>query len=340
MTPAEGGVKLEPMKLLIIGGSRFVGRHLAAAAIERGHDLTLFNRGSRSDLFPEAEQLTSDRNADLSLLKDRRWDVVIDTCGYTPRPVRQSAEVLKDALERYLFISTISVYADQNTPFQDEDAPLATLQDETTEEVTGETYGGLKVLCEKAVLEVFPERCLILRPGLVVGPHDPTDRFTYWPERVASGGEVLAPESPALPVQFIDARDLAEFALILLEAQQTGTYNVVSNPEQFSMGDVLETSKRASASDARFTWVGGEFLSAQGVQPFTELPLWLPGEEQNFARISNERALDAGLSIRPLEETVEDTLQWAKTRPADEPRKAGLTREREAELLKLWHESH
>ena len=324
------------MKLLILGGTRFVGRHLAQAALERGHTVTLFNRGNHPGLFPEAEELTGDRGGDLSALGGRRWDAVIDTSGYTPRQLRSSTELLRNAAARYLFISSISVYAEQATPFQDEDAPLAQLEDESTETVTAETYGGLKVLCERVVQRAFPETHLVLRPGLVVGPHDPTDRFTYWPVRVAAGGEVLAPAGPEAPVQFIDARDLAEFGLALLEASRSGIFNVVSDPDQFDFGALLASCRQASSSDASFTWVDEAFLLAQGVRPFADLPLWLPEDARGFARISNDRARAAGLEIRSLAQTVQDTLAWARTRAPDAPRQAGLSREREWELLEAW----
>ena len=323
------------MDILVIGGTRFVGRHFVEEALERGHRLTLFNRGNSSELFPGLEQLRGDRNADLSALATRRWDAVVDTCGYTPRPVRRSAEALANAVGRYLFISTVSVYADVREPFRDEDAPLAELADESTEEVTGESYGPLKVLCERAVREVFPDAHLIVRPGLVVGPHDPTDRFSYWPERMAAGGEVLAPEGPGVPVQFIDARDLAAFALRLLEQDASGVFNVVSSPDALTLGAVLSAAQLASGADAQVTWASAEFLLAEGVAPFTDLPLWIPGPEQNLSRLANARALAAGLALRPLEATVRDTLRWLREAPERE-RRAGLSREREGELLARW----
>src|SRR5512136_1410936 len=216
------------MNLLIIGGTRFVGRHLVEYALARGHTLTLFNRGqSNPDLFPRVEQLHGDRAADLSLLQDRSWDAVIDTCGYVPRIVRLSAQTLAGRTDRYVFISTVSVYAQDNPRGMDENAPLAALKDETIEEITSETYGGLKALCEKAVEAVYPNRALIIRPGLIVGPYDPTDRFTYWPWRTAQGGEVLAPGNPDQPQQIIDARDMARWIVQMVEAKRTGVFNAV-----------------------------------------------------------------------------------------------------------------
>jgi len=321
------------MNLLVLGGTRFVGRHIVQAARERGHTVTLFNRGkSDPNLFPDVETLIGDRNGDLSALQGRHWDAVIDTSGYVPRVVRASAELLAAAAEHYTFISTISVYADDIAPHADEDAPLRELDDPSVEEVTGETYGGLKVLCERAVREVFPEACIV-RPGLVVGPHDPTDRFTYWPHRVAQGGEVLAPGGPDVPVQFIDARDLAAWTVACTEARRGGVYNAVTPADSLTFGELLTTCRQVSGSDARFTWVEEGFLREQGVTP-DDLPLWLP-EHSAFFRLSSERAVDAGLSFRPLEATVRDTLAWDRAR--EEAFKGGLSREREGELLSAWH---
>lgn len=327
------------MRLLVLGGTTFVGRHIVSEALSRGLELTLFNRGSRPEVFPEVERLKGDRDGDLTALQGRTWDAVIDTSGYLPRVVRASAELLEASVEHYTFISSISVYKDQTQPHITEEAELAELEDESVEKVTGETYGGLKVLCERVVEEVYGERSLIIRPGLIVGPYDPTDRFTYWPQRVAEGGEVLAPEGGDLPVQFIDARDLAAWTLGMVERRESGTYNAVSPAERFSLGELLETCQRVSGSDATFTWVDGAWLVERGVKPFMDLPLWIPGEEANLSRVSNKRAAAQGLSIRGLEETVRDTLSWSRTRPADTPRRAGLDREREAELLRDWHVS-
>lgn len=324
------------MKLLILGGTQFVGRHLAEAALAKGHEVTLFNRGNNADIFPNVEQLKGDRNSDFSALVGRRWDAVIDTCGYFPRQLRSSTETLQAHVGHYTFISSISVYTDQTKAFQDEEAELAALKDENVEEITGETYGGLKVLCERVVTSAFPTSSLMIRPGLIVGPYDPTDRFTYWPERVAAGGDVLAPGDPKDPVQLIDVQDLAAWTLDLIEAGQAGTFNAVSTPEQYTFGDLLETCKKISGSDARFCWLSDEFLLKHEVGPWMELPLWVPGEDANFLLMSNRKALDAGLTIRPLKDTVRVTLEWAKTLPANRERKAGLERDKEKTLLKAW----
>jgi 2'-hydroxyisoflavone reductase len=324
------------MKILIIGGTRFVGRHLVDAALARGHTLTLFNRGqSQPDLFPQAEHLRGDRAHDLSALQQRTWDVVIDTCGYVPRVVRHSAELLAGAVERYVFISTVSVYA-EDLPQMDETAPLAKLVDETVEEVTGETYGGLKVLCEKAVEQAQADRALIIRPGLIVGPHDPTDRFTYWPQRIARGGKVLAPGDPDQPVQIIDARDLAAWIVRLIEARQTGIYNAVGPDYTLTMRRMLEEGVAVCNPAAQLIWVGEEFLLSNKVEPWSEMPVWVSAKDAAFDTISNARAVAEGLHFRPLNETMRDTWAWSSTRSPDHEWRAGLKPERETELLHAW----
>ena len=325
------------MDVLILGGTQFVGRHLTAAALAGGHRVTLFNRGSNQDVFPEVERLIGDRNEDLSALGGRSWDAAIDTCGYFVRQLRSSTEALKGSVNHYTFISSISVYADRTKAFQDENAPLATLEDETTEEVTAETYGGLKVVCEEVVRSQFPN-ALNLRPGIVVGPYDHTDRFSYWPARTARGGEMLAPGKQDSPVQFIDGRDLAEWTLRLIEAQRTGTFNVVTTPDEVSFGGLLETSREVSGSDAKFTWLPDDFLLSSEVERGSELPFWIPGAESNFMRVSSKRALAAGLKTRALETTVRDTLEWLATLPTDRAWQAGMSPEREAQLLTRWRE--
>ena len=323
------------MDLLILGGTRFVGRHMTRAALERGHTVTLFNRGNNPNLFPEVEQLRGDRDGNMSALEGRTWDAVLDTSGYIPRIVKRSAELIDAA--HYTFVSSISVYPDDMPLHADENADVIQLEDPTTETIEGETYGGLKVLCEEVVKETFSDAALILRPGLVVGPFDYTDRFPYWPHRVDEGGEVLAPESPDVPIQFIDARDLADFTLLSFEAQRTGTYNVVSDADHFTMGDLLETCKRVSESSARLTWVPEDFLLESKIRRFSwDLPLWVKREDRNFLRVSSEKALGQGLKIRPLELTVRDTLGWDKTRPEGEFTRV-VSREREKEILQAWH---
>ena len=325
------------MKILILGGTQFVGRHLAHAALERGHELTLFNRGrTGAGLFPDAEHLTGDRDgAGLEVLRGRTWDAVLDTCGYVPRIVRQSAELLAGSVRRYVFISTISVYADFKTPHQDENAPLGILQDTLTEEVTGETYGPLKVECERAVEAAFPGRALMVRPGFIVGPYDPTDRFTYWPRRVAAGGEVLAPGTPEQPIQVIDARDLAEWTLQMVEREETGAYNATGPDYGLTLGTVLETCRTVSGSDARLHWVPDAFLKENDADSTRLLPFYIPASSgmDGLMTANIAKAAAQGLTFRPLAETVKDTLAWDKTRPADVPLKVGMSSEQERELL-------
>lgn len=325
------------MKLLIIGGTRFLGRALVEAALAAGHELTLFNRGqSNPGLFPDVEELHGDRDGGLDVLAGRKWDAVIDTCGYVPRVVRASAEFLKDAVDHYVFVSTISVYADFATVGMDESAPLGTMEDETVEEITGETYGPLKVLCEKAVTEVMGEaHALHIRAGLIVGPHDLSDRFSYWPHRVAQGGDVLAPGAPEAPVQIIDVRDLAAWIIEAVAAGLSGAYNVTGPAYRLTMGQVLETCRAVSDSDANLVWVSDEFLQANEVGAYMEMPLWVPASEEyaGFDTVNCQKAIEAGLVFRPLADTVHDTLAWLQTRPSDHQWRAGLSREKEADLL-------
>lgn len=329
------------MKILILGGTVFLGRAIVETCVARGHEVTLFNRGQRNpDLFPELEQLRGNRDGDLEALRGRRWDAVIDPSGYLPRLVRASAELLADAVDHYTFISSISVYAGFPTRGMDEDAPLGTLDDPSIEEITGETYGPLKVLCEQAVQATLLGRALIIRPGLIVGPHDPTNRFTYWVDRVARGGDVLAPDAPEQDVQLIDVRDLAEWTVRLVERKQTGVYNATGPDYHLTLREVLETCKATTGSDARWVWADQEFLAAQGVEEWTGLPLWIRDTPDmvGFSAVSIDRALAEGLTLRPLATTVADTLAWSRTLPADAERRAGLTPEREAELLRLWRD--
>lgn len=330
------------MKLLILGGTVFLGRHLVDAALARSHEVTLFNRGQHNaDWFHDVEKLRGDRDGDLSALQGRRWDAVIDTCGYVPRIVRASAELLADAVEHYTFISSISVYARLNQPSLDESTPVGQLDDETVEEITGETYGPLKALCEQTVANVMPGRGLNIRPGLIVGPYDPLDRFTYWVTRVARGGEVLAPGRPVRPVQIIDAQDLAEWNIRLVEQGQTGTYNTTGPDYRLTMEHMLDTCKTVTNSDATFTWVDDSFLLEAEVGPWGEMPLWLPENHENGGSILDvniDRAVAAGLTFRPLAETIQDTFDWSTTRPTDHEWRAGMSAAREAEMLQRWQQ--
>jgi len=326
------------LNILIIGGTRFLGRHLVDAALAGGHNLTLFNRGKTdASLYPQLETITGDRETDLEKLAGRRWDVVIDTCGYFPRVVNISAQALKDSARLYVFISSISVYSDFSRIGINENDPVGTLADENIEDITAGSYGPLKALCEKAVELAFPSRALIVRPGLIVGPYDPTDRFTYWPYRVAAGGDVLAPESPNVPVQIIDVRDLAGFVIKLVEKGITGTYNATGPAIELSFGEMLEICKWVCGSNAEFKWAPVDFLSANQVAPWSDMPVWVPNtpEDAGFSQVDISKAKTAGLSFRPLSETTRDTLTWASTRPVDYKWRAGLDTEREAQLLQL-----
>ena len=319
------------MKLLLIGGPRFLGRAITDAALERGHELTFFNRGTTNpELYPDVERLVGDRASDLTVLAGREWDAVVDTCGYLPGVVRASAETLADA-GLYCFVSSVSVYADQSVPPTEQSA-VAELGDLPADELTAEAYGALKALCEEAVRDVFEERALIVRPGLIVGPHDPTGRFTYWPHRVSRGGEVLAPGSPQDPVQFIDVRDLADWIVsCVADGNVRGAFNATGFTTAFET--LLDECGRVTSSDATFTWVSSDWLLAAGLEEWMGVPLWIasPGWEA-ANRVVVTRAAEAGLTFRPLAETVRAALELAETTDG-----VGLAPEREAALLAEWH---
>ena len=327
------------MKLLILGGTLFLGRHLVEAALASGHEVTIFHRGKTNPgLFPNVTELLGDRtnDDDLGQLEGLHFDAVIDTCGYLPRIVQKSAQALQGKTSCYCFISTVSVYTNWPESSPDEESPLGTLDDPTTEELTGETYGPLKVLCEQAVQAAFLEGTLIIRPGLIVGPHDPSDRFIYWPHRVAQGGEILAPGSPELPIQWIDVRDLAEWTLRLLEAGRTGIYNADGPP--MGLGQLLATCVLASGAQPTITYAEEAFLQAQDVKPWLELPLWIPGllGRADGGTTRTQRANLAGLTYRTALETVRDTLVWDAQRPQENAWKSTLTPEKEATVLATW----
>lgn len=335
-----------PLRILVLGGTKFLGVHIVELALKHGHSVSLFNRGkTNTDLFPQLEHLKGDRDAQLDALKGHRWDAVIDDSGYFPRHVRLSAELLAPAVQRYVFISTISVYASFAKP-NTEDSPVGKIADETTENIGGGAYGPLKALCEKAAEKAMPGRVAVIRPGLIVGPRDPTDRFTYWPARAARGGDMVTPGSAANRIQFIDARDLAAFVLRVVENRTVGTFNAVSPPGTFSMGELIAASMTAANAQVKPTpppravWVPADFLEKQHVQPWSDMPVWIPeaGEYAAFAEASAARAVSAGLTIRPIQPTVNDTLAWHLTRPESERTKlkAGLTPEREQSVLAAW----
>ncbi len=334
---ADGGRKL---KLLILGGTGFLGPHTVRAALARGHEMTLFNRGrTNPHLFPDLEKLRGDRDGDLAALEGREWDAVIDTSGYVPRVVKMSADLLAPRVSQYVFISSISVYGNLTEPGADETTPVDTIEDETVEEITGSTYGALKALCEQAVEGSMPGRTTNIRPGLIVGPGDRTDRFTYWPVRVARGGEVLAPGDGRDYSQFIDVRDLAEWIIHCIERRITGVYNADSPAASLTIAELLETCRKVSGSDAEFTWADEEFLTEQGVNAWSDMPVWAGSGESGWGHVRTTRARENGLGRRPVSETVRDTLDWFRTQPEERRAKlrSGLTVEREAEVLAAWH---
>ncbi len=341
---------LPRLDLLILGGTGFLGPHTVEAALARGHTITLFNRGrTNPDLFPDLEKLRGDRDPrkgdGLTALEDRRWDAVIDTSGYVPRIVSASAGLLAEAVEQYVFISSVSALADTTEPDQDETAAVATMpataNDETSEDVRAH-YGPLKALCERAAEEAMPGRATVIRPGLIVGPRDTTDRFTYWPLRVRRGGEVLAPGTPDDPVQYVDARDLGAFIIRTIEDRATGIYHATGPNTPTTVAELLYGCKAVTGGDATFTWVDADFLAAHEVAPWTELTVWMPPRDEyaGFHRINIDRAIAAGLTSRPLAEIVRDTIEWWKSLPASRRQnpRAGLDPEREATVLRAWHE--
>ena len=340
------------MKILIIGGTRFLGRHLVAAALERGHEVTLFNRGKHSS-DSNVETIRGDRHTELDKLQGRSWDAVVDMCGMLPRAVRATAEVLSDSVAHYTFISSQNAYADVSAVGVTEDSPLATLTNEQLAEAYaidtsgepsyGKLYGGLKALCEQAAEEVMPNRVLKIRPGLIVGPYDYTDRFTYWVVRVVRGGEVLAPSRPERFVQFIDVRDLAEWLVSMVERKETGAYNAHGLPGRLTMGNVLDECRAVSRSDASFSWASEDFLLQNEVAAWSDMPLWLPDEAaphlKGFMFVNSDKAIDAGLSFRSLNDTIGATLAWYQADRSNVELKAGLDPTREEALLAKLRET-
>jgi 2'-hydroxyisoflavone reductase len=285
-------------------------------------------------LFPNVEKMKGDRDSDLAPLKGRRWDVVVDTCGYVPRIVKKSADLLVDSVEQYIFISSISVYGDFSKSGIDENSPLAKMADESIEEVTGETYGPLKVLCENAVQETYPKRSAILRCGLIVGPYDPTDRFTYWPVRIRQGGEVMVPSPPHRPVQFIDATDLAHFVLLLATKRVSGIFNTTGPKHRLTMQDFLNECITATDSRASLIWVSEEFITGNDIG---HIPMWTPKDWRGIFEANCTRAINVGLSFKTLEHTIRATLDWHATRAPEYELKVGLKPGEEKNLLEKWH---
>ena len=340
------GKPAKPLKILILGGTGFTGPYQVKYALARGHTVTVFNRGKThpGELPAGVEQLIGDRNGQLDALKNRKWDVVIDNPTMLPKWVHDAAEILKGNVDRYIFISTISVYADGLKPGSDESASLANYEGKDAMKETRDTvvaskfalYGPLKALSEKEVEKWFPGKSLIIRPGLIVGPGDETDRFTYWPVRIDRGGEVLAPGNKSDPVQFIDARDLAEWTIRMAEEGATGTYNATGPASRLTIEGMLYGIKSALGSNATLAWAPANFLKKEKVAPWSDMPVWVPpSEEGGMSDVSIKQALAHGLSFRPLAETARDTLAWFTSLPKErrEKLRAGLTKERESEVL-------
>lgn len=330
------------MRILFIGGTRFVGRAIAESALKRDHEVTLLHRGrTNSPALASAEHLRADRDDDLSVLAGREFDATIDVCAYVPRQVRELAEALSGRGGHHVFISTMSVYADTDAPGLTEASPLVELDDPTTEEVTSETYGGLKALCERQASSSYGDDALtIVRPTYVIGPHDHTGRFTWWARRIARGGDVLAPGPYDAPIQIIDARDLAEWTLDLAEKRVGGAYNAVSPTPPFGFGDLLHAAVRAvGPAGTGLTWVDPSWLSDRG-ETCQSLPLWTEGEHEWTLAADPAKASAAGLSPRPLTETISDTWEWIKAEQPPMVSGWGISAAREAELLTAWHAEH
>ena len=346
------------MNILILGGTKFLGRHLVEAAQACNHSVTLFNRGKHSAAnMLEVETIHGDRNRDLDKLKNRSWDACIDTCGYLPQSVKASTTVLSDLVEQYVFISSVSVYADFSVVGIDETAPLATLTEEQAKKANeidasgeltglslGEIYGALKALCERAAENAMPNRILIVRAGLIVGSFDQTDRFTYWVMRAKRGGEILSPGRPNRFVQLIDARDLSEWIIKMIENGETGIFNATGEPEKLTMKQFLNECRAASGSDARFTWASEKFLIKEKITAWSEMPLWLAEdttpELKGFLSVKSDKAIAAGLKFRSLTETIQDVLEWRETDYSPEKLKCGIDSAKEQVLLRKWHEAN
>jgi 2'-hydroxyisoflavone reductase len=343
----------QPLRILFLGGTGFIGPHMVRRAMERGHRISLFTRGrSGTDLFPEAEHLIGDRNGKLDALKGKAWDVVIDNSGYTPENVRASAELLKGSVPHYFFTSTLDAYRDYHTANIDETYPLATLPAGAPHN-PGKYYGPLKAMCEETVASVYPNAHTIIRPGWIVGPGDNNHLFTYWAVRADRGGEILAPGSPSDPAQVIDARDLAAFVIDLVESRRGGRYNTVGPVIDF--GQLLYGIKSVTATPSRFTWVDSDFLRAHKVVPYFDVPLWWPPRNDyndgnvpsgldggvGALNVNGDKARAAGLKHRPLADIARDTLAWYRSQYPDWPdgKRPGLTAARETELLAAWHAS-
>ncbi|MCH8937526.1 MAG: NAD-dependent epimerase/dehydratase family protein [Gemmatimonadetes bacterium] len=331
-----------PLSILVLGGTGFIGPHMVRYALQRGHTVTIFNRGrTNTHLFPNVERLIGDRENDLESLEGRTWDAVIDNSATVPWWVRDTAQLLKDSVDRYLFTSTRSTYSDFSQVGMTEDSPQYDPDESAIDERRSQGYGRNKVLCEREARRAFGDRSLVVRPGLIVGPGDPTDRFSYWPIRVDKGGEMLCPGDPDNPVMFIDVRDLAEWYIHMLENGTVGTYNGLGPEAPLSFAEMIYGCRAVTDANVSFTWVDTDFLLERGIRPYSDFPCWMParGDRAGFQRFDLTRPLAAGLKYRPLAVTARDTLNWHKTRPEErqERLRAGITAEKEAELLAEWH---
>lgn len=355
--PAAAGTEVgraaRPLKILVLGGTGLIGPPMVSYAVARGHQVTLFNRGkTNTELFPSLERIIGDRNDDISALaaevaKGRRWDVVIDNTASIPRWVEASAGLLAGSADLYLYTSSMSAYADTSVPGADETAPLGKISTEeaaavkTNKDITDTNFGPLKALCERAAQTAFPGRSIVVRPGLIVGPGDYSDRFTYWPVRVHRGGEVLAPGDPADPVQFIDCRDLGEWYVRLVETGAVGVYNGVGPASPMSVAEMLYGIRATTGGEVSFTWLDAGFLKQHEVAEWAELTVWVPpaGENAGFATASIAAAKAAGLTFRPLATTAVDTLAYWSALPEERRAKprAGLDPEKERAVLAAWH---
>lgn len=330
------------LKVLILGGTGFIGPHFVHALTGHGHSVTLFNRGKRDpDARQGVEQLLGDRNDNLQALEGRDWDVVIDNSGYTPAQVKLSTGLLKGHVKQYIFISSIAVYDDFQHPPILESHKLTSIGDMPQDKLADGNYGALKVLCEKVVTDAFGKKANIIRPTYICGPGDFTDRFTYWPLRVARGGEMLAPGTPEDPIQFIDVRDLADFVTLCAERGTAGIFNLVTPPRWATMGTLLETSRKVTGADTTFKWASTEFLMEnkaieEGMWASQEIPIWAPpsGQSLGHGLVSSAAAEKKGLKYRSMETTIRETLEWQRGRPAEKQKlRSGLSEEREVELL-------
>lgn len=345
----------KPLKVLFLGGTIFLGPPTVERLIARGHTVTLFNRGkSNPELFPDLEKLRGDRGTaksecnlaalEAEIKKGRRWDAVIDTCAYVPKFMRMSTNLLKDAVDRYIMVASINVYNSDAEPNQDETGPMHEKWPDDAP-VTNESYGPMKRGCEVVLSELMPNRWASIRPALIVGPRDPSDRFSYWPLRCKRGGEILAPVSPMEPAEFIDARDAGGLLVLIAEKKAAGAFNAVGAPDlHFGdvLGDCLAAAKAAGAPEGRLTWASQEFLTENKVQPWSDLPAWVPSADPEAAgalRRVGQRAIDLGATFRPTRETAADILKWWDTLPAERRAKvrSGLSEARETELLKKFH---